>query len=424
MCRVEFVHLPERDNIMRRWFLLPVVLIAMVLLASGQTAEPDESAEALKNGESVTKALATVTSTAISPLVGVSVMGAWQYYRTPAPRRARLPFFNRPYFWAPAMMLLLLIFIKDTFGGFAPLIKKPLDAIEVLFVNHAALVLIVFPVVMHQVARVMGYASLKELFAAMFSGPVVYAATAQTSGLQHAFSSATAVLYIIVGFVITGVVWLFGHCFDVLALISPFPFVDFVLKAIRNVIFAILLLTSILSPHMGLLLSLVIIIVSFLLFGWALRLAFFGSLYAWSLLEMLLLEMQEKPARENGVKAFSAGAKSIKRRTYGRLSSSEDGTLVFAYRRLLVGPEKRVVIGRASSFVVGKGVFNPTVVEPIESANKHRVVFRLLPTYRGVEEEVRACLDCMAVQDLRFGKGLRSFWKFVTEDDSAAAEKA
>ena len=97
---------------------------------------------------------------------------------------------------------------------------------------------------------------------------------------------------------------------------------------------------------------------------------------------------------------------------------------MFAYRRLLVGPEKRVVVGRADSFAVGRGMFYPTVVEPIESADKHRVVFRLLPTYRGVEEEVRVCLDCIEVRDLRWSKGLRAFWKFVTEDDSSAPEKA
>ena len=91
---------------------------------------------------------------------------------------------------------------------------------------------------------------------------------------------ATAVLYTVVGFVITAVVWLLGHCFDVLALISPFPFVDFVLKAIRNTIFAVLLGASIVSPHVGLVLRLVVIVASFLLFGWALRLAFFGTLYA------------------------------------------------------------------------------------------------------------------------------------------------
>lgn len=409
---------------MRAWLLLPIALIAMVLLASAQTAEPDESTQALKSGESVTKALATVTSTAISPLIGVSVMGAWQYYKTPAPQRAQLPFFDRPYFWAPTMLLLVLIFIKDTFGGFAPLIKKPLDAIEVLLVNHASLILIVFPVVMNQVARVMGYTSLRGLFAQMLSGPVVYASTAQTASVHHAFSVATAVLYTIVGFAITGVVWLLGHCFDVMALISPFPFVDLILKTIRNIIFAILLGTSIISPDAGLVLSLVIIIVSFMLFGWALRLSFFGSLFAWSLLEMLLFDIQEKPADDKAVRAFSAGVKNVKRRTYGKLAPRADGSLVFAYRRLLVGPEKAVVIGRAESFAVGRGLFHPTVVEPIESANKHRVVFRLLPTYRGVEEEVRAALDCASVQDLRWTKGLASFWKFVTEGDEGPAEKA
>lgn len=409
---------------MRSWMLLPIVLIAVVLLASAQTAEPDESTQALKSGESVTKALVTVTSTAISPLIGVSVMGAWQYYKTPVPQRGQLPFFDRPYFWVPTILLLLLIFIKDTFGGFAPLIKKPLDAIEVLFVNHASLILIVFPVVMNQVARVMGYTSLRSLFAQMLSGSVVYAATAQTASVHHAFSVATAVLYLIVGFAITGVVWLLGHCFDVLALISPFPFVDFVLKAIRNVIFAILLGASIISPHVGLVLSLLVIIVSFMMFGWALRVSFFGALFAWSMLEMLLLDIQEKPARDKGVRAFSAGVKNVKRRTYGKLAPREDGSLTFAYRRLLVGPEKTVVVGRAESFAVGRGVFHPTVVEPIESAKKHRVVFRLLPTYRGVEEDVRAALDCGSVEDLRWNKGLASFWKFVTEDDSGTTEKA
>src|SRR5450631_645525 len=305
---------------MRRWFLLPMILIAVVLLATAQTAEPDEATQTLKSGETVTKALTTVTSTAISPLLGVSVMGAWQYFKTPSLQRGQLPFFERPYFWAPVMVLLVLIFIKDTFGGFAPLVKKPLDAVEVLFVNHASLVLIVFPVVMNQVARVMGFSSLKGLFASMLSGPVVYAATAQPSGIHHAFSMATAVLYLVVGFVITGVVWLLGHCFDVMALISPFPFVDFALKAIRNTIFGVLLVSSIISPHLGLVLALVVIIVAFLLFGWALRLAFFGSLFAWSLLEMMLFDVQEKPVREEGVRAFSAGLKGVNNRTYGKLS--------------------------------------------------------------------------------------------------------
>ena len=124
------------------------------------------------------------------------------------------------------------------------------------------------------------------------------------------------------------------------------------------------------------------------------------------------------------MRAFSAGVKGVSKRTYGKLSPREDGSLVFAYRRMLVGPEKSVIIGRANGFAVGRGVFHPTVVEPIESAKKHRIAFRLLPTYRGVEEEVRAVLDCSTVEDLRWSKGLASFWKFVSEDDSGEVTKA
>ena len=102
----------------------------------------------------------------------------------------------------------------------------------------------------------MGFTSWKGLFAYICSGPVVYAATPNTSGVHHAFSIATAVLYTVLGLVVTFVVWLVGHSFDVLAMISPFPFLDFLLKAVRNTIFAILAITALLSPKVGVLLSL------------------------------------------------------------------------------------------------------------------------------------------------------------------------
>jgi len=399
---------------MRQWLILVGVLM-FALVAVGQTDEADAQNQ-LKSGEKISTALATVTSTAISPLVGVCVLGEWQYYHTPRAQRDQLPLIQKPKFWIPIMLLLVLIFIKDTFGGFAPLIKKPLDAAEVLFVNHAALVLIAFPVVLNQVARVMGYTSLKGLFAYLLSGPVVYAATVQTSGVHHAFSVATATLYTVVGLVVTFVVWLVGHSFDVLAMISPFPFLDFLLKAVRNTIFAVLAITALVWPHLGLLLCLAVIVFSFLIFGWALRMAVFGTVFAWELLRVLLFEAQHKPKPGESVPAFSTRVSKIPRRTYGRLHAGPDGTLMFGYRRLLVGPEKKVQVGRASSFEVGQGIFFPSVIEPIESADKHRVVFRLLPTHRGAEESVRACLELAQVRDIRFTKGLRSFWKFVTDD--------
>jgi len=394
-----------------------LILVGILIFAFVPMVQTDEQAgqQMLRSGEKISTALTMVTSTAISPLVGVCVMGVWQYYHTPRAQRGQLPLIQKPKFWIPIMVLLVLIFIKDTFGGFAPLIKKPLDATEVLFVNHAGLVLIAFPVVLNQVARVMGFQSLRGLFAYMLRAPVVYAATAQTSGVHHAFTVATAVLYIVLGVVVTFVVWLVGHSFDVLAMISPFPFLDFLLKAIRNTIFVVLVITALISPHLGLLLCLGLIVFSFLIFGWALRTAVFGTVFALGLLRVLLFDAQDRPNPGETVPAFSTRVRKVPRRTYGRLHTGQDGTLMFGYRRLLVGPERKVLIGKASNFQVGQGIFFPSVIEPIESAGKHRVVFHLLPTHRGAEESVRACLELAQVRDIRFTKGLRSFWKFVAE---------
>ena len=254
-----------------------LILLGILIFAIVPMVQPEQEAQLeqqeLKSGEKISTALATVTTTAVSPLVGVCFMGVWQYYRTPQAQRAQLPLIQKPKFWMPIMLLLVLIFVKDTFGGFAPLIKKPLDAVEVLFVNHAGLVLIAFPVVVNQVERVMGFQSLRELFAYVLSEPAVYAATAQSSGVHQAVGVATAVLYILVGLVVTFVVWLVGHSFDVLVLISPFPFLDLLLKAIRNTIFAVLAITALISPHLGLLLCLGLIVICLLIFGWALRTA-------------------------------------------------------------------------------------------------------------------------------------------------------
>jgi len=209
-----------------------------------------------------------------------------------------------------------------------------------------------------------------------------------------------------------------------LAMISPFPFLDFLLKTIRNTIFAVLMITALINPHLGLLLCLCVIVFSLLLFGWALRTAVFGTIFALGLLRVLLFDAQDKPNAGERVPAFSTHVRKVPRRTYGRLHTNEDGTLLFGYRRLLVGPEKQVPVGKASSFEIGQGIFFPSVIEPIESVGKHRVVFRLLPTHRGAEESVRACLELAQVQDMRFTKGIHSFWRFVTESGGESSSSA
>jgi hypothetical protein len=129
----------------------------------------------------------------------------------------------------------------------------------------------------------------------------------------------------------------------------------------------------------------------------------------------LVMDEHVKPSPGDAVVAFTSRVNKLPRRTYGHLSLSEDGTLLFRYRRLLVGPKSTIKVGRATGFAVGQGIFFPSVIEPIESTDKHNVAFRMLPTYRGSEESIRMCLALAEVCDLRWTKGLRSFWRFVTD---------
>jgi hypothetical protein len=244
------------------------LLVALLFhgLAFLAQSEFGKTTDTMGKGQTISTAVATVTGTAISPLVGVCAIGIFDYFRTPKDLRGQLPLYEKPKFWIPISVLLLLILLKDTVGGFAPLIKKPLDAIEVLMLNKASLILIGFPVVFHEVAKIMGLNSVSQLFSLVMPRivPVVYAANVDVGSTARAAGNAVlGVIMIVVGMVTMFVVWMLGETFDVLALLSPFPFLDFLFKAARNGLFLILAIATLINREAGLTISLAIILISF-----------------------------------------------------------------------------------------------------------------------------------------------------------------
>jgi hypothetical protein len=251
--------------------------------AQTRSGQPEAATNnALNEGQQIATAVSTVTSTAISPLFGVCLLGVYQYVRTRSSAKPALPFYSKPSFWIPISILLVLVLLKDTIGGAAPLLKKPLDALEVLVVNKAALILVAFPVMIHQIATLTGV-QLARVLAAV--EPVAYAA--DLSALGSAGHMAAAVVGIVVGGVVTFVMWVTGHVLDVLGLLTPFPFVDLLLKGIRNGVVLRLVAITMLSPRAGLAVSLVLILIGTLVFSKALRLAIMGSYFAWDLLQLM-----------------------------------------------------------------------------------------------------------------------------------------
>jgi hypothetical protein len=370
-------------------FMNLVRAVGIVLLFAGTACAADQksSVEVLNRGQQISTAVAAVTSTAISPLLGVCLLGIYDYARASDVDRSKLPFYSRPHFWIPISVLLLLIFFKDSIGHTVPWLKKPLDAIEVLVVNKAALVLIVFPVMYHQVSRLTGIQDISELIQ-----PVVYAATPTI--LETAGHWGAAGLMLVAGTIIVLVVWVVGHAADVLALLSPVPFLDVVVKGSRVAVMLAVAGCAILSPTLGLIASGIVIGVCALLFWMALRVLILGWVFGWD-----LLLWRKNTAVNGGVRAFTIGKiQGMPWSALGKLSRDPNGILEFRYRRLGFGPSKRVRLEDASAYSVGRGILYPCVV--LSEARQ----FRLLPRYRGSEEGVRAALGMGSVRDLGLGK--------------------
>jgi len=198
-------------------------------------------------------------------------------------------------------------------------------------VNKASLILVAFSVLFHQVARLMGAQSLSDVLALVAGRvqTVVYAEGPEGGALHTAGHVALGTALLAVGSV-TVVVWMVGHAFDVLALVSPFPFLDLLLKGFRNAILVALAVTTAINWKLGLAASLALILVFLALVGWAYRLLVFGVRFSWDLLRVLITEWRRVPSPDKPILAFAArGVTSVPRRTYGKLSRDSEGALVF-----------------------------------------------------------------------------------------------
>jgi hypothetical protein len=87
----------------------------------------------------------------------------------------------------------------------------------------------------------------------------------------------------------------------------------------------------------------------------------------------------------------------------------ESGDLEFCYRMLGFGPHRRRLMEKAGGYCIGRGLLYPSVVVPYKDGTRHRPLFRLLPRYKGSEDEVCAALRAAGVKDLLLQKGWRKF---------------
>jgi len=346
-------------------------------------------------GVEAAQAISTITGVAISPLLGVGALGAVKYFRTPEAARSKLPWFARPWFWVPALVLVGLVGLKDLLGTTAPtILKKPFDVAEV-FENKIS-ALIVAGAFVPFVASIFGSISEDGSMAAEMG-----LASINGASLLNALVVPLALAAFFV-------VWMVSHVINVLILISPFGSVDALLKLARFCLLSIVAVSALANPYLGAAVSLVVILVACFLAGWSMRLMVFGNVFAW---DFLTFRHARIAVGETAERAFTARRiQKVPVRTCGRVRRDEHWRLVFEYRPWLLLPRRTLVLPEGD-FSVGRGLLHPQVLHLKDGVATR--VLTLPPRYRTHEELFAKAYGMAGVQEVGLIKGVKAFWSWL-----------
>lgn len=368
-------------------------------------------------GVSLSQGISEITGVAISPLLGMSTMGAWTYFKTEPALRHRLPWYCHPWVWGVGLSLLTVCFLKDFLGAAAPaLVKKPLDFAE-LFENKAsALVASVgfVPLValaMAQIEKWQPPVPSQAMEGLAGSGPILATTTMPVASIID-FGVHTPWISIPVAIVGFAVVWLSSHALNVLIALSPFGIVDAGLKLTKLGLIVLVAGSSIIHPYAGAAVSGLLILTGLLLAGWSFRLTLFGTLMG---ADFLLNKRATSTDLEDGVKGFLARRTAgVPVRTMAHLKQDTAGQTVLSYRPWLFLPEKHLALPQ-ENLILRRGILHPSLAHRVgaEGTESSRSALILLPRYRSLEEAIARRFGCQEVVDGTLLKGLKAMRQWL-----------
>src|SRR5690606_20010856 len=190
-----------------------------------------------------------------------------------------LPWYAQVSFWLPALAIVGLVAAKDALGAVVPPgMKKPLDGLETIENKASGLVAAgaVVPFTMDAVSKML----IAQVPAATEPG-VTSGGLAMIHLGAIDFSWLLNLLTVPFGIAMFAIVWMASHAINVLILLSPWGAIDAALKAGRTALLGLLTLTATMNPLVSAAMSVVVIIVAYLVAGWAFRLTIFGTIFSW-----------------------------------------------------------------------------------------------------------------------------------------------
>jgi hypothetical protein len=376
-------------------FLCVVVLLAA--LCVGLSPDPRSTASGKTSkapGVELAQALSTITGVAISPLLGVSAVGAWRYFHTPPTQRAKVSWYAQPWFWGTGFFIVLLAFIKDAFGAVLPPgWKRPFDIAELIENKLSALV---------------AAGAFVPIFASLFEPTTTTSlADAGFAGIDP--SSISSFLIMPFAIAVFVVVFLASHAINILIILSPWGAIDAVLKVARTCVLSLLTVVSLINPWVGALFSIGVIILAWFIAGWSFRLTVFGTIFSWD-----LLTLRRTRCSASGTEHRAFTARKIERtpvRSCGKLIKTSAGEFEFEYRPWLIFPRKVVKLPN-TNLAIGNGFLYPILLR--ESEGKESALINFAPRYSGHEGELAQAYT-LPLRDVGVYRGIKAAWRWVQE---------
>lgn len=373
----------------------------------GAAATPEETH--FRTGEELAKSVTLVTGVPISPLLGVSGLGALRYFRTPEALRPQLPWYARPWFWGSGFALVFLFAANTTIGAAVPGLKKPMDFVEEHENKLSAL--LATPIVLLEGKRLLDRTGLLADLPAALGPRFGDAGLALAGGADALARPLVEVGLGALSVFCFATVFLAFHVVQVLIALSPSALLDMLLRAFRVGMLALVALATGLHPYLGAALGLTLLLISWLIAGWSFRLTVFGSVLSWDFLTGRVGGADPAAAR---LRVFSGrGLRGAPVRSYGELEVGAEGARRFRWRPWLVLPARTIALEPAARLGLRRGALSPTLYRA--GVVREPVVGRFPPRFRGREEGLAARLAVAEVTDGRIVRGFKAAWRALRE---------
>ena len=380
----------------RRAFFLFFLLSALFSLAPAQEAGDGESLlsldeEAIEEqlskpfgqldfrreytrAERLMQSFSMITGLAVSPALGAGAMSAWRWWKTPRELRDGLPFYCHPWFFLALLAVAALFMVNGWLGTLFPLLEKPMQIVEQFETRLAALMAtpLLFDILADLVPDVQ-VPTVAAVRAAGFAFPEVDLFL----GVSLAFLAFSFV-----------VVLLLTLATNVVILLSPFAFVDTLVRVFRGLFLLALVGASLLHPALGALLSGALLVAALVVLRWTARIADYGLTAVADVATRRSARMRhlEFPLLGFGCKGLGKHARFARI----KVNMKADGTYFHKHGRLCRKEET------TTDFILIKSLrrlWIAKLTDPADPSAVQRLV-ELPARYYGHEEEIARLLDC------------------------------